>query len=649
MARLGWADGAAVGAVDGEVVGADFDWRGDAVVGGDHDPVAVVATIDGSTHSITLTTRQGLSGMATGWFTSPVAWVELDPAELAGDGDVELLGFAFTQFALPVVAGADLAFDFAPAPNLHSPSAVLPLLVRRGDVTTLLAPVTNPHEQVITVAGGRLRWGWHGDLDDVPAGFATELRVYEGASAGEVLDRWGTDVTATAGSSRRPPGDDPLTSHLSYWTDNGAAYWYRTEPGLSIAESVARTVEALRADGVPIHAVELDSWFYPHATNRPIAEIGYPEEVPPTGMDRWEPRPDAFDEPAGEPDGLDAIERFAHRLDRPPLVLHARHVDPTSSYLTDDAEDSMTGWWVEELAAQSLDPTFFRRWFDDAVRWGATCIEQDWMLMYWFGLRSLRAVPGRAMTWQRALNEHARATDIDLLWCMATPADLIAAAGLDRVVAVRTCDDYRFADDPALLWTWFLTVNRLVAPLGLTPFKDCFFSRADVADDADAIDGDPHAELEALLSAMSTGPVGIGDRLGHTDRGIVLRTCDDDGRLRRPDHPIGLIDDCLFGAPARGDRLAWATTSTTRNGDTWTYVVAINTSTEHRTIADAVEFAELGLAEEHLVYDWRERRSVIADRIHVELAPRDWALFVCCPIVEGTASIGDPDKYVTVV
>ena len=147
---------------------------------------------------------------------------------------------------------------------------------------------------------------------------------------------------------------------------------------------------------------------------------------------------------------------------------------------------------------------------------------------------------------------------------------------------MRTCDDYRFADDPAMLWTWFLTVNRLVGPLGLRAFKDCFFSNAEVVDGSDPIDGDVHAELEALLSAMSAGRSGIGDRFGRTDREIVMRTCDADGRLRLVDHPIGLIDDCLFGAPAPGRAIGLGDDVVTIDGKRWTYVVAINTATERR-------------------------------------------------------------------
>ena len=55
----------------------------------------------------------------------------------------------------------------------------------------LLAPLTNPHEQVITIVDGRLRWGWHGDLDEVPAGYASELGVYRGDDVSTVLDEWG--------------------------------------------------------------------------------------------------------------------------------------------------------------------------------------------------------------------------------------------------------------------------------------------------------------------------------------------------------------------------------------------------------------------------------------------------------------------------
>lgn len=552
--------------------------------------------------------------------------------------DIEFLGFAFTQFALPVTARRDLAFDFAPAPGIRSPSAMLPLIARSGDRSMLLAPLDHFHEQIVAVTDDGLFWGWHGDLDNVPSGFSTTLGIYESSSVTDAIDQWRTDLTDRRAVDFERISNNVLSTHLSYWTDNGAAYWYRTEPGRTIADSVVDVVDALRADGVPVRSVELDSWFYDHVVARPIAEIGYPEEVPPTGMLRWEPRADAFGAigDTGEIGG-DPVGELARRLDLP-LVLHSRHIAPDSSYVTDD------GWWVDSYAAQPKDPAFFLRWFDDAKRWGATVIEQDWMQVYWFAVRELRSTPGRAAAWQRALDDHARATGVDLLWCMATPADLMLAASLDRVIAVRTSDDYRFNDDPAFLWTWFLVVNRLADCLGLPVFKDCFFSNPDIDGSDEAIDGDRHAELEAALAALSGGPVGIGDRRGRTNREIVTRTCDDDGRLRRLDRPISAVDRCLFGGPARGDGLMWATTSASNDAGTWTYVLAVNTSVESTRIDDAFE-----LEIESTVYDWRRRTSGTAGSIDVGLDPKDWALFVLSPPGAPSAdSFGDPDKYVVV-
>jgi len=127
-----------------------------------------------------------------------------------------------------------------------------------------------------------------------------------------------------------------------------------------------------------------------------------------------------------------------------------------------------------------------------------------------------------------------------------------------------------------------------------------------------------------LLSALSGGPVGIGDRRGRTNREIVLRACDDDGRLRRVDQALAAIDSCLFGSPARGDGLMSATTTATdAAGAVWTYVVAVNTANERRSISD---WHELGLP--RMVLDWRTGVESVTDSIEVELGPRDWSLHV---------------------
>src|SRR5262245_26697196 len=132
---------------------------------------------------VTLTAPRDLIGLSTGRFSRLGARVGLQ-----FESQPDFLGFAYTQFALPVVAGPSRDFDFHPAPNLHSPAVLGMLLTRVGDMHVLLAPLDHPHEQVIGVADDGLQWGWHGDLDDVPAGFSTTLGIYTGVSAAELLD-----------------------------------------------------------------------------------------------------------------------------------------------------------------------------------------------------------------------------------------------------------------------------------------------------------------------------------------------------------------------------------------------------------------------------------------------------------------------------
>ncbi|HEY1740576.1 MAG TPA: hypothetical protein VGI86_17820, partial [Acidimicrobiia bacterium] len=125
--------------------------------------------------------------------------------------------------------------------------------------------------------------------------------------------------------------------------------------------------------------------------------------------------------------------------------------------------------------------------------------------------------------------------------------------------------------------------------------------------------------------------------------------CDDDGRIRHVDQPLGLVDDCLFGAPARGERLAWASTTATRDGAVFTYVVALNTSEPRGRVDDTLELRALGIDGARAVYDWRSRATTDTDRLRVTLDARDWALYVVAPPGESDpATQGDPTKYVVV-
>ena len=87
--------------------------------------VVLDRTIADGVERVRLTATRDLTGIATGWFWRLAAHVAVRV-----EGDPSYLGFAYTQFALPVIAGPSLDFDFNPSPGLHSPPVLGVLLAR---------------------------------------------------------------------------------------------------------------------------------------------------------------------------------------------------------------------------------------------------------------------------------------------------------------------------------------------------------------------------------------------------------------------------------------------------------------------------------------------------------------------------------------
>ena len=415
----------------------------------------------------------------------------------------------------------------------------VPLLARSAGSTCCSRRSTSPTNRSSRIADGGLAWGWHGDLDEVPAGFATDARDLPRRHSSEAAGAVGARAAAAAGVVRRQArGQRRSSSHLSYWTDNGAAYWYRTEPGphdrneswptasRRCAPTTCRSARSNSTRGSTSTrrarpdrrdrlsrgcAAERDAACGSRGrtrSRRPIAS-----RPPDDDRDRAVRR--AARPAAARPPRPPHLARVA--VCRPRRVVGRPPRRPTASIRRSSADGSTTP--------------------RAGVR---ACIEQDWMLMYWFGVRALRvgARPGGGVA--AGARRAGRATGVDLMWCMATPADLVLAA--DARSRRRGAHERRLSFR-----------RRPGAAVDLVPHRQpprrarsgCRRSRtassrtADAADGADAIDGDDPRRARGAAGGMSAGPVGIGDRIGRTDREIVMRTCDDDGRLRHVDRPLG--------------------------------------------------------------------------------------------------------------
>jgi hypothetical protein len=571
-----------------------------------------------------------LVGLATGEFDQPsVAWPTFTPAERTDGAEPEglrALVFQHCEFGLPSNAGPALDGWFLLP---HRPPTGWPLLLTRADGQTLLvAPLDAFHELTIGLNGGTLRCGWHGDLESVPAGFSSDLAVVAADGPRAALDAWGRMLLDAAGTVRPGRWPDALGSRPSYWTDNGSAYWYKTEPGHDVAGSIVAAVDDLRAKHVPIGAVQLDSWFYPHVELRPFDTDEW--VVPPSALTAWEERADVL------PDGIIALAR---RLGSLPLVAHIRHLSADSPMTAE------TPTWIDGDYAAPATAEAYERWLDQCRTWGVETFEHDWMVEIFFGVRQMRAEPGRATNWQEGIDAAARDRGITLQWCMATPADFAQTTTLTQVTSVRTSGDHGYIATAGQLWAWFVTTNALAASLGLMPYKDVFRADPEVAGD--------NGEPEALLAALSTGPVGLGDRVGRLDPALPLRTCRADGLLIKPHTAIAAVDESLLSGPAFNPTLLVAACTSEHPAGRWTYVVAMHAHPDDDRIDSLIRLSSVlgGGAGDVVAWDWRAATSarLAPDAsIEVSLGREGWTFHVLAPVLaSGLAVIGDVTKFVT--
>ncbi len=396
-----------------------------------------------------------------------------------------------------------------------------------------------------------------------------------------------------------------------------------------MAGSIVAAVEDLRARDVPVGAVQLDSWFYPHAELRPFDTEEW--VVPPTAMTAWEERSDVL------PDGIAALR---HRLGDPPLVAHLRHLSADASIA------AACPTWIDGDYAAPATPEVYERWLDQCRTWGVETLEHDWLVEVFFGVRQLRAEPGRATAWQEGIDTAARDRGITLQWCMGTPADFAQTTTLTQVTSVRTSGDHGYIATAGQLWAWFCTTNALARSLDLMPYKDVFRADPEVAGD--------NGEPEALLAALSTGPVGLGDRVGRMDPALVRRTCRADGLLVKPHTAIAAVDESLLSGPAFNPSLLVAECTSEHPAGRWTYVVAMHAHPSDDLIDGDIHLNSV-LAPGHrgsghvVAWDWRTgtaTRLAPDATIAVSLGREGWTFHVLAPVLAcGLAVIGDVTKF----
>ena len=306
--------------------------------------------------------------------------------------------------------------------------------------------------------------------------------------------------------------------------------------------------------------------------------------------------------------------------------------------------------------------------------------EQDWLYMEFLGLNAtLQSSATGARKWLTQMATAAARVGVTVQYCMEMSRFVLQSATLSSVTQIRASDDYNPAGDsgnctppacnpPVQVDTYYIGTTSLLAwALDLAPSKDSFWSTPTQPDNPYGDVAERYPAMQAAVAALSRGPVQVSDGVGYSDRSLILRTCDEAGRLLQPSRPATALDAAFHRSAGVGDgplakyaNVLPITTTHTRIGDwKWAHILVINLAQSFTLRPEHLRPTDLG-AGEHVAYSLtaastasQRRVSVLGDFRDGIAIPAcgagDFRLYHVAPrLANGWAYLGELSKFVPV-
>ena len=549
--------------------------------------------------------------------------------------------FERPHFALPALKVPqsyrhvlDFAVEEFVTPVQHAVPTTGPVLLFTDDLEVIVfSPLDHFMAAMQAPVGQEWHLGFGGEVEEVPAGTVTSTLVVAGHGINAAFMDWGKAIQDWHGHQPVAPYADVTLSRLGYWTDNGSYYYYRTEPGMNYHDTLLAVKAYADREDIPYGYFQIDSWWYPKA------EIKEGSSRNRGGYLLWEPIPQMF------PKGL---AEFTQELGLP-LVAHNRYCSNQSPYC--DRYSCVPGDDPKKQAAHPKAPAFWDEIMDNAEKFGVVVYEQDWLYTHLAVIPWMRSGLDHGEIWYDAMADAAEKKGLTMQLCMASPEFFLQQLKHPNATHARVSHDYKGGLPKAFFWMPFHKASLFAEAVGLWPFKDNFQSTAGQRPTYNII---PEANPweEALVACLSGGPVGPSDRIGGSDRALIMKTCRKDGVLLKPDRPATPIDIMfLYNKNIfTGGKKHWVVTTESEHeiGKT-TYLAAFNLW-PLSMYEPYVTLAEAGVSGPHLVFEYQSGKSkVVSDQIRFGwMPPEKGFYYVLCPILgNGMAVIGEIGKFAT--
>jgi hypothetical protein len=252
---------------------------------------------------------------------------------------------------------------------------------------------------------------------------------------------------------------------------------------------------------LPIHYMQIDSWWYYKGTG--------------DGVSEWSARPDIF------PDGLATVYR---RMENIPMAAHNRYWAANTFYAEKYA---FVFDAPRDKALPVSNDSFWLDLLGNAHReWGLILYEQDWMNAQTINVTPLLADIHLGHRWLTSMSAAADQVGVNIQYCISLPRHAL----------------HIMQKNSRPQWNIGMS-SMLAAAVGVAPFKDVLWSTVNEPDAPyPAPVMEPIPDREILIATLSTGPVAPGDGIDCINMTRIIRCCREDGLILKPDRPITMIN-----------------------------------------------------------------------------------------------------------
>ncbi|XP_078674668.1 uncharacterized protein LOC144912809 [Branchiostoma floridae x Branchiostoma belcheri] len=439
---------------------------------------------------------------------------------LALEGQAGLLGYL--SFGGNMFGGANIRAGewYYQTEGIRSGITGGPLAVFDQDLNTV---VLSPFSEFMAASvwhngtgeaesGGEVNYGIMGQVDNIPPDFDYQTILYYGKGINQALHEWGGTLMRQYGKSRARTESDFSSNYLGYWTDNGAYYYYHTEPGKNYEDTMVDAMAYAKEVGIPYRYLQLDSWWYYKGAGG--------------GVKTWDARPDVF------PSGLRALyEKIGL-----PIVAHNRYWAKDTTYAKQNGGNY--SFIVEKQLSIPTDMMFWDDLFTQSREWGLIVYEQDWLDVEFKGLQATLSSISLGKQWLMQFGQAASSHDLNIQYCMANPRHALQSVQIPAVTQARVSADYHPGNEQ-----WRIGIGSIMAhALGVRPFKDTFWSTSNQTGSPYGHATEPYPRLQAAVASLSAGPVGPSDMVKGADVKLIMRSCNAEGLLLKPSRPATAID-----------------------------------------------------------------------------------------------------------